>query len=146
VRGLTASDFTIFEDGRPRPVVAFVPVELAEPETTSNAAAWVRDLASDVATNRVRPEGRLVVIMFDWSIRLEDQMLAQRIARAASISWAQTIWRRWCSPARSAMPARRKISPPIEADYWRPSISRSPSHCTIRRWVPDTIRVTAMTR
>jgi VWFA-related protein len=83
VRGLTASDFTILEDGKPRPAVAFVPVDLAEPETTPTAAPWVRDVASDVATNRVRPEGRLMVIMFDWSIRVEDQILAQRIARAA---------------------------------------------------------------
>lgn len=83
VQGLTAFDFTVLEDGRARPVVAFVPVELGEPETTSSAAPWVRDLAPDVSTNRVRPEGRLVVIMFDWSIRWEDQVLAQKIARAA---------------------------------------------------------------
>jgi hypothetical protein len=36
-----------------------------------------------VTTNRARPEGRLVVIMFDWSIRFEDQALAKRIASAA---------------------------------------------------------------
>ena len=31
VRGLTQSDFTILEDGKPRPLVAFVPVNLSEP-------------------------------------------------------------------------------------------------------------------
>ena len=31
----------------------------------------------------MNPEGRLVVIMFDWSIRFADQELARRIARAA---------------------------------------------------------------
>jgi VWFA-related protein len=46
-------------------------------------AAWVRDVPADVTTNDVRPEGRLVVIMFDWSIRFEDYELARKIATAA---------------------------------------------------------------
>jgi VWFA-related protein len=83
VRGLTASDFTILEDGKPRPVVAFVPVDIAERESVEGRASWVRDVAPDVADNNVRPEGRLVVIMFDWSIRFGDQTLAKRIATAA---------------------------------------------------------------
>jgi VWFA-related protein len=83
VRNLTAADFTILEDGKTRPIVAFVPVELAEPERLAGQATWVRDVAPDVITNDVRPEGRLVVIMLDWSIRFEDQQLARRIATAA---------------------------------------------------------------
>jgi hypothetical protein len=34
-------------------------------------------------TNAVKPEGRLIVIMFDWSIRFDDRALAKRIAVAA---------------------------------------------------------------
>ena len=83
VRGLVASDFTVLEDGKPRPVVAFVPVEIAERESTEGRATWVRDVAPDVVDNDVRPQGRLVVIMFDWSIRFHDQGLAKRIATAA---------------------------------------------------------------
>ncbi|HEU4937191.1 MAG TPA: VWA domain-containing protein [Vicinamibacterales bacterium] len=83
VRGLTQSDFTVLEDGKARPIVAFVPVELAEASQEQPSAAWVRDVAPDVTTNRAWPEGRLVVIMFDWSIRFEDQALAKRIASAA---------------------------------------------------------------
>jgi VWFA-related protein len=83
VRGLTQSDFTVLEDGKARSIVAFVPVELAETRQEEPSAAWVRDVAPDVTTNRARREGRLVVIMFDWSIRFEDQLLAQRIGRAA---------------------------------------------------------------
>lgn len=83
VRGLTAGDFTILEDGKPRPVVAFVPVELARRASIEERASWVRDIAPDVVDNNVRAEGRLVVIMFDWSIRFGDQQLAKRIARAA---------------------------------------------------------------
>jgi len=83
VRGLTAADFTVLEDGKPRPIVAFVPVTLAEPPEKDAAAAWLRDVTPDVTTNDVPREGRLVVIMFDWSIRFEDQQLARRIATAA---------------------------------------------------------------
>ncbi len=83
VRGLTQSDFTVLEDGKARPIVAFVPVELAEAPQEQASAPWVRDVAPDVTTNRARPEGRLVMIMFDWSIRFEDQLLAKKIARAA---------------------------------------------------------------
>jgi VWFA-related protein len=83
VRGLKAEDFTILEDGKPRPVVAFVPVEIAEREPVAGTASWVRDVAPDVVANDIRPEGRLVIIMFDWSIRFEDQLLARRIATAA---------------------------------------------------------------
>jgi VWFA-related protein len=83
VRGLTAADFTIREDGNVRPVVAFIPVDLGEREVPSGAAPWLLDVSRDVTTNSLRPEGRLVVIMFDWSIRFEDQILARRIATAA---------------------------------------------------------------
>jgi VWFA-related protein len=83
VQGLTTADFTILEDGKPRPIVAFVPVNLEEPNQALVPAAWVRDVAPDVVTNAVKPEGRLVVIMFDWSIRFEDQVLAKKIAAAA---------------------------------------------------------------
>lgn len=83
LRGLTTADFTILEDGKPRPIVAFVPVDLAEREASPARASWTRDVSRDVTTNDVRPEGRLVIIMFDWSIRFEDQVLAKRIATAA---------------------------------------------------------------
>src|SRR5258708_9506186 len=83
VRNLTSTDFTVLEDGKARPIVAFVPAELAEPEPAPGRASWVREVAPDVRTNDVRPEGRLVVIMLDWSIRFDDQQLAGRIAAAA---------------------------------------------------------------
>jgi hypothetical protein len=40
VRGLTATDFTVFEEGTPREIVAFTPVDLPRPvgpDTTSAA-------------------------------------------------------------------------------------------------------------
>lgn len=83
VRGLTAADFTVLEDGRERPIAAFSAVELPSVPLTKPAAAWVRDAPRDVVTNTGSEEGRLVVIAFDWSIRSYDQALARRIAHAA---------------------------------------------------------------
>jgi VWFA-related protein len=84
VRDLRAADFTVLEDGKPRPVTVFKPIEIEEhPAKEAAAASWVRDVPPDVTTNDVKPEGRLVVIMFDWSIRPQDQVLARAIASAA---------------------------------------------------------------
>jgi VWFA-related protein len=83
VRGLTADDFTVLENGRPRPVVAFTPVALPAPPPAPAAAGWVRDAPRDVVDNDRTDGGRLVVIAFDWSIRFYDQVLARRIALAA---------------------------------------------------------------
>ncbi len=83
VRGLTAADFTVLEDGKPRPIVAFSPVDL--PNVVHETTAWAHDVAPDaeVTTNTLAPEGRLVVIMMDWSMRPQEQPAARRIARAA---------------------------------------------------------------
>jgi len=83
VRGLTRADFKVLEDGRERPIVAFTPVILPERPPDGGNAGWLRDAPLDVVSNATTHEGRLVVIVFDWSIRLYDQGLARRIAHAA---------------------------------------------------------------
>ena len=62
VSGLTAADFTLMEDGRPRPIVSFSEVHVPPPAAPT--AGWVTDIAPDVATN-THPPGRLVVIAID---------------------------------------------------------------------------------
>jgi VWFA-related protein len=62
LRGLTAEDFTVLEDGAPRPIVSVTPVEL--PPTAAPGAAWMRDVAPDVVSNS-RDKGRVFVILFD---------------------------------------------------------------------------------
>ncbi len=80
VAGLTATDFDVLVDGKPRPLAAFAAVTL--PDDT--AAAPVPLVAPDVHTNRLSPEGRLVVIVMDRSIRIgEATRAAQVIANAA---------------------------------------------------------------
>src|SRR5262245_62069512 len=67
VRGLTAADFTLFEDGQPREIQAFAEINL--PDRLRDAGApWVREVPADVASNETtQQEGRLVIIVFDRS-------------------------------------------------------------------------------
>ncbi len=87
VTGLTAADFVVLEDGKPRPIQAFAPVTLpaaAPASSSSPRAAWTRTVADDVVTNQRAEEGRLVVIMMDMSIPAGGMTtVARRIAHAA---------------------------------------------------------------
>ncbi len=84
VRGLTAADFTIFEDNQPREIQAFSEVYLPD-RVEPHDAAWTREVPSDVATNQVgREEGRLVIILLDRTIPVgEPTITARRVAAAA---------------------------------------------------------------
>src|SRR5436190_5122037 len=63
VRGLTTGDFTILEDGQPRPIAAFTAVDLPSAPSPADArrapvkASWTRDVAADTATNDISGEG-----------------------------------------------------------------------------------------
>ena len=81
VRGLTADDFTVLEDGEPRPVVAFSEVELPPREIPS--APWMADVAPDVAVNAHPREGRLIAILIDRGMPPEQYLDGQRFAEAA---------------------------------------------------------------
>jgi VWFA-related protein len=84
VRGLTAGDFTLLVDGKPRPIVAFSEVDIPGPEANPTAAAWVRNAPHDVANNDLPGEGRLVVILMDGSIPNGAPVAtAKKIAHAA---------------------------------------------------------------
>ncbi len=84
VRGLTAADFTVFDDGVAKPIRAFTPIELAA-RTRATEAAWAADVPPDVATNQVgQQDGRLVIILMDRSIPAHEATLsAKKIAAAA---------------------------------------------------------------
>jgi len=81
VRGLTASDFTVLEEGSPRPVVAFTAVDL--PPRIMPAAPWMEQIAADTHTNSFAREGRLVVILMDRTIAPDEYPEARRIAESA---------------------------------------------------------------
>jgi VWFA-related protein len=83
VRGLTAADFSITEDGQPRPIEAFSEISL--PGRIDVAAPWVREVPPDVATNSVADdEGRIVIILLDRSIPVgQPSIVAKKIAMTA---------------------------------------------------------------
>ena len=88
VRGLTAADFTILEDGVPRPISAFVELLTKAPAKASDRSSAVDKASADVQTNEIArtPEGRLfVVILDDAMIPADPQMAstAKRIAETA---------------------------------------------------------------
>ena len=57
VRGLTAADFTVIEDGKPRPIVAFTAVDLPE-RVQPSAAPWSIDVGP--TSPRMRSRRRAV--------------------------------------------------------------------------------------
>ena len=62
IRGLTADDFTVLEQGRPQPIVAFAAIDVPAPPLA--AAPWVREAPIDVAAN-ASENRRLVTIVMD---------------------------------------------------------------------------------
>jgi VWFA-related protein len=69
VRGLRQADFTILEDGKPRPIAGFTSFDIDD--TPAPATGWMRDIPRDVVTND-RSERRLFVLVLD------DAMIPQR--------------------------------------------------------------------
>jgi VWFA-related protein len=66
VRGLTAADFTILEDGKPQAVATFNAIDL--PDVVSarpGEATWLRDVAPDIRSNTDFKEKRVVAIVLD---------------------------------------------------------------------------------
>jgi VWFA-related protein len=84
VRGLTAADFTVLDNGVATPIRAFTPVELA-PRARATEAAWADEAPPDVVTNQAGlQDGRLVIILMDRSIPVhQPTVVARKIAVAA---------------------------------------------------------------
>lgn len=73
VRGLSAADFVVKEDGRPQKILSFSAIDLPQPDKP--AARWMRDIAPDVRSNTALANGRLILIVLDdGQIRLQRAM------------------------------------------------------------------------
>jgi VWFA-related protein len=82
VRGLTAEDFTIREDGKPQSIVTFVPVDV--PLRVEPRAGWMHDEPEDTVSN-AQDVRRLVVIVMDDALTgfvHGESRSARRIAHA----------------------------------------------------------------
>src|ERR1700683_905023 len=82
VRGLTAKDFAVSEDGRPQVVTTFKAVDW--PDTVTNGPApraWADSVSRDVVTNSVERR-RLLVIVMDDAVTEFD---------ATVMEWAKTL-------------------------------------------------------
>ena len=62
VRGLTAKDFVVLDEGKAQDIVAFKAVDV--PDRVSPPAEWLRDVPVDVANNHL-DESRIVVVVID---------------------------------------------------------------------------------
>jgi VWFA-related protein len=83
VRDLTAEDFTVLVEGKPRPIVAFSAVEVPARPVASHSASWLDAVPADISTNDVAPDGRALIIVFDHSIEFDHLDRARRAAVAA---------------------------------------------------------------
>jgi VWFA-related protein len=82
VRGLSAKDFTIFEDGKPQSIIAFSSVELPYP--AAPPAAWMSNISADVDSNELAQDRLFVIILDDALIRgMWGQQKMREVARAA---------------------------------------------------------------
>jgi VWFA-related protein len=66
IRGLSAADFTILEEGRPQSVSTFDAIDFPDVVTTRpGEAPWLRETAPDIRRNTDFGNGRIVVIVVD---------------------------------------------------------------------------------
>jgi VWFA-related protein len=65
IRGLTADDFTILEDGTPQSIVTFVPVDV--PPASRPHATWMTEILEDIVSNAQDTRRFVVIVMDDAS-------------------------------------------------------------------------------
>ena len=70
VRGLTETDFTILEDGKPQKIVGFSTFDVDD--ASPPATGWMRDVPPDVTTNDLKAESRLFAIVMDDAMIPQD--------------------------------------------------------------------------
>lgn len=84
IRGLTADDFTVLEDGAPRPITAFEAIDMpADARGTGGEAAWVSTAPRDVVSNRVE-DRRLLLVVIDDVTMPHDPLIVDEAKRIAS--------------------------------------------------------------
>jgi VWFA-related protein len=67
VRGLTASDFTVLEDGQPQEILSFTPIDV--PPAQRAPEGWMRDVSPDTRTNLASADRLTVLVLDDAQVR-----------------------------------------------------------------------------
>jgi VWFA-related protein len=82
IRGLTAADFTVLDEGVPTPVVGFSAVDV--PSWPADAPAWMRDTTPDVVSNHPDARRAVVIVMDDFDTPWDPGVtkIAKSIANA----------------------------------------------------------------
>ena len=77
VRGLTAGDFTVLEDGKVQPITAFAAIEVSD--SPLPRPTWTHTASRDVTNNeeQLKPEGRLFVLVLDDALLPADPAALQ---------------------------------------------------------------------
>lgn len=83
VRGLTAADFSVLEDGSPQAITTFTAIDI--PDVSEPSAAWLRDVAPDVRRNDDIADRRIVVLVMDDATPMPaaEVLRARDLARRA---------------------------------------------------------------
>jgi VWFA-related protein len=71
VRGLSASDFSVLENGRPQELVSFVAIDV--PPSENAATGWLRDVAPDIRSNLASADRLIVLVLDDAQVRSGPQ-------------------------------------------------------------------------
>jgi VWFA-related protein len=111
VRGLSADDFTVLEDGRPQAIASFSAVDLPDVVTERTfAAPWVQTVAPDVQKNTDVKDRRIVAIVMDDATPkpVQEAPWAKAIARQVIDALSPNDRTRW--PRSSRSPRRRRAS------------------------------------
>jgi VWFA-related protein len=82
IRGLTAADFTVLDEGVPSPVVAFSAVDV--PAWPPEAPDWIRETTPDVVSNHPDARRAVVIVMDDFGTPWDPGVtkIAKSIANA----------------------------------------------------------------
>ena len=85
IRGLKAADFTILEDGNPRPISAFAELLTKAPVEAAERTSVVDKASADIQSNEIArtPEGRLFVLILDDAMIPADPQMAATAKKIA---------------------------------------------------------------
>jgi VWFA-related protein len=72
VRGLTAHDFMVLEDGKPQEILSVAEIDVPEP--VAAPTPWMRDVTPDVRANLAAAERLIVLVLDDAQVRMQPVM------------------------------------------------------------------------